>query len=260
MSWEKEEKEKRWTRREWVKLSMTLGTVGALGGLGGLLNGQLLPPPIQLSGEVREGLYYTKFPTPQWWNAKDGTPVKAADFKLWDGATAVWRGLYQNNLLLPGTGFPCIVIRIPIDAPEFTFPDSATLATNHIAPPPAGFEYYYEDKMSGTRIVVCYDRCVHLCCYPGWHVVDNPPPGRDYLVPPPTWNVYKENPIYCICHGSQYDPLLLTVNFNPHSNVNYIGAERVHGPAPRALVVIPVKNSGGALVGGMPNPNWYVYC
>ncbi len=56
MSWEKEEKERRWTRREWVKLSMTLGTVGALGGLGGLVSGQLLPPPIQLSGEVREGL------------------------------------------------------------------------------------------------------------------------------------------------------------------------------------------------------------
>jgi Rieske Fe-S protein len=260
MSWEKGEKEKRWTRREWVKMSMTLGTVGALGGLGGLLNGQLLPPPIQVSGEVREGLYYTKFPTPQWWNDKDGTPVKIADFKLWDGATAVWKGLYQNNQLLPGTGFPCIVIRIPFSAPEFTFPDAPTLAANKITPPPAGFEYYYEDKTTETRIVVCYDRCVHLCCYPGWHVVENPPPGRDYVVPPPTWNVYKVNPIYCICHGSQYDPLLLTVNFNPHSNVNYIGAERVHGPAPRALVVIPVKDVGGALVGGMPNPNWYVYC
>src|SRR5512137_427783 len=111
MSWEKEERERRWTRREWVKLSMTLGTVGALGGLGGLVSGQLLPPPIQTSGEVREGLFYTKFPTPQWWNSKDGTAVKASDFQEWQGATAVWRGLYQNNLLLPGTGFPCIVIR-----------------------------------------------------------------------------------------------------------------------------------------------------
>ncbi len=260
MSWEEEEKPRGWTRREWVKLSMTLGTVGALGGLGGLLTGQLLPPPIQASGEVREGLFYTKFPTPQWWNSKDGTAVKASDFNVWDGATAVWRGLYQNNLLLPGTGFPCIVIRVPYSAPEFTFPTQAQMTANGIAPPPTGFEYYYDDPTSKTKVIVFYDRCVHLCCYPGGHVVTNPPPGRDYLVPPPTYDVYHEDPIYCICHGSQYDPLLLTINFNPHSNVNYIGATHVHGPAPRALVVIPVKAQSGALVGGMPNPAWSVYC
>lgn len=258
MSWEEEEQERQWTRREWVKLSMTLGTVGALGGLGGLVSGQLLPPPIQLSGEVREGLYYTRFPTPQWWNSKDGTPVKVADFQEWQGATAVWKGVYQNDRLLPGTGFPCIVIRVKRDAPEFSFPDQATLSANGIRPPPTGFEYFYDDKASNTRIIVFFDRCVHLCCYPGWHVIPNP--ARDYIVPPPTYQVYREDPIYCICHGSQYDPLLLTVNFNPHSNVNYIGATRVHGPAPRALVVIPVKNNGGALVGGMPDPKWYVYC
>ncbi len=260
MSWEEEEKPRGWTRREWVKLSMTLGTVGALGGLGGLLTGQLLPPPVQLSGEVREGLFYTKFPTPQWWNSKDGTAVKASDFNVWDGATAVWRGLYQNGLLIPGTGFPCIVVRVPQDAPEFTFPTQAQMTANGIAPPPTGYEYYYNDPTSKTKIIVFYDRCVHLCCYPGWHVVTNPPPGRDYVVPPPTYDVYHEDPIYCICHGSQYDPLLLRIDFNPHSNVNYIGATRVHGPAPRALVVIPVKAQGGELVGGMPNPAWYVYC
>ncbi len=265
MSWEEEEKPKGWTRREWVKMSMTLGTVGALGGLGGLLTGQLLPPPIQLGGEVREGLFYTRFPTPQWWNGKDGTPVRAADFQEWQGATAVWRGLYQNNQLLPGTGFPCLVIRIPYDAPEFTFPTTAEMAANGIAPPPSGFEYYYKDDTTKTQIVVFYDRCVHLCCYPGWHVVTNPPPQRNYVVPSPTYLDYSKpgqpmDPIYCICHGSQYDPLLLTINFNPHSNVNYIGATRVHGPAPRALVVIPVKAQGGTLVGGMPNPAWYVYC
>jgi Rieske Fe-S protein len=260
MSWEEEEKPRTWTRREWVKLSMTLGAVGALGALGGLSAGDFLPPPVQFSGEVREGLIYTKFPTPQWWNSKDGTPVRVSDFQVWDGATAVWRGLFQNNQLIPGTGFPCIVIRLPYDAPEFSFPDQATLTANGIAAPPEGFSYYYQDDSTKTRIAVFYDRCVHLCCYPGWHVVTNPPPGRDYAVPPPTYDVYHEDPIYCICHGSQYDPLVLTVNFNPHSNVSYIGAEMVHGPAPRALVVIPVKESGGALVGGMPDPRWYIYC
>lgn len=260
MSWEEEEKPRAWTRREWVKLSMTLGAVGAVGALGGLSAGDFLPPPVTASGEVREGISYTKFPTPQWWNSKDGTPVKIADFQEWQGATAIWRGLFQNNQLIPGTGFPCIVIRLPYDAPEFTFPSPSTLTSNGIGAPPSGFTYYYQDESAKIRIVVFYDRCVHLCCYPGWHVVTNPPPGRDYVVQPPTYTIYHEDPIYCICHGSQYDPLLLTVNFNPHSNVNYIGATRVHGPAPRALVVIPVKVVAGALVGGMPNPAWYVYC
>jgi len=260
MSWEDGEKPKAWTRREWVKLSMTLGAVGAVGALGGLSAGDFLPPPVKFNGEVREGIFFTKFPTPQWWNSRDGTQVKVTDFQEWQGATGVWRGLYQNNQLIPGTGFPCMVIRVPYDAPEFAYPSPSALATNGIGPAPAGFSYYYQDDATKTRIIVFYDRCVHLCCYPGWHVVTNPPPGRDYVVPPPTYDVYHEDPIYCICHGSQYDPLLLTVNFNPHSNVNYIGAERVHGPAPRALVVIPVKDVGGALVGGMPDPRWYVYC
>ena len=265
MSCEEKEKPRGWTRREWVKLSMTLGTVGALGGLGGLLTGQLLPPPVQASGEVREGLYYTKFPTPQWWNSKDGTPVKVSDFKVWDGATAVWRGVYTNDQLLPGTGFPCVVIRLPYDVPQYTFPDAATLKSNDVAPPPPGFDYVYSDATTKTLIIVAFDRCVHLCCYPGWHVVDNPPPGRDYSTygaSPPTYEVYREDPIYCICHGSQYDPLLQVVNVNPHvtPSVNYIGCERVHGPAPRALPIICVKSQGGALIGGMADPRWYIYC
>ncbi len=265
MSWEGEEKEKRWTRREWVKLGMTFGTVGALGGLGGLVTGQLLPPPIQASGEVREGIYYTAFPTPQWWNSKDGTPVKVSDFQVWEGATGVWRGVYQDNELLPGTGFPCIIIRIPYEAPQYTFPDSASLTSNGIAAPPAGFDYNYKDPSTKTQIIVAFDRCVHLCCYPGWHVVTNPPPGRDYAAygtSPPTYEVYHEDPIYCICHGSQYDPLLQVINQNPHVSppINYIGCMRVHGPAPRALPVICVKAQGGALVGGMADPRWYIYC
>ena len=265
MSWEEEEKRKTWTRREWVKLSLTLGAVGTLGGLGGLTAGDFLPPPIKASGEVREGVFYTKFPTPQWWNSKDGTPVRVGDFQEWQGATGVWRGLFQNNLLIPGTGFPCIIIRIPYDAPEFAFPDAATLKSGGVAPPPSGFEYLYKDDATKTQIIVAFDRCVHLCCYPGWHVVDNPPPGRDYSAygaNPPTYEVYHEDPIYCICHGSQYDPLLQVVNVNPHVTpaINYIGCMRVHGPAPRALPIICVKEQGGALVGGMADPRWYIYC
>ena len=112
VSWEKEEKEKGWTRREWVKLGMTAGAIGTIAGLGGLVTGQLLPPPYKFTGEIRETIHYTKFPTLQWWNSKAGTPVKVSDFQEWQGATGVWRGLFQEGKFVPGTGFPCLIIRI----------------------------------------------------------------------------------------------------------------------------------------------------
>ncbi len=262
-SWEEEESQGRFTRREWVRFGLALGTVGALGGLGGLVTGQLLPPPIRFNGEVSQTIRYTRFPTPQWWNIKDGLPVKPGDFTLWEGATAVWQGLYQSGTLIPGTGYPVIVIRIPANAPEFTAPTTADLVSSGVTPPPSGFDLYFEDLTmdaanGGTRIVVLFDRCVHLCCYPGWHVI--PVSDRTYLGPTPTYYVYKQDPVYCICHGSQYDPLLLKIAFNPVNNVNYVGATHVHGPAARELAVIPVQLKSGTLVGGLPDPLWYEYC
>ena len=267
MSWEKEDKDKGWTRRDWVKVGVTAGAVGAVLGLGGLTMGQILPPPLKFSGEIRETIQYTKFPPTDptadlWWNSKAGAAVKVTDFdKEWKGATGVWRGLFQNNAWVPGTGFPCLIIRIKRESTYFTAPSGAEIP----ATLPDGFSLYFDDPTldaanNGTRIVVLFDRCVHLCCYPGWHVINNPPPDRNYVVPPPTYVQFAENPVYCICHGSQYDPLLLIVDVNPKNDARYVGAERVHGPAPRALPVIPVKAQGQNLVGGMADPAWYIYC
>src|SRR5437016_10634502 len=276
MSWEKEEREKGMTRRDWVRVGMAAGAVGAVLGLGGLSIGQILPPPLKFSGEIRETIQYTKFPPTDptadlWWNTKAGTPVKVSDFeKDWKGATGVWRGLYQNNQWVPGTGFPCLIIRIKRENQYFTYPDAAHMPV----PLPEGFNLFFDDPAldaanGGTRLVVLFDRCVHLCCYPGWHVVNNPPPGRDYSAygaSPPTYVQFQEDPVYCVCHGSQYDPMLLVVNVHP-SGASYVGAERVHGPAPRALAVVPVQAQGSTLVGGAPlapdgtkDFGWFVYC
>ena len=62
MEWQEESREEAWTRREWVKLGMAVGTIGAIGGLA---TDQLLPPPITASGQVHEKLVYVKFPKPQ---------------------------------------------------------------------------------------------------------------------------------------------------------------------------------------------------
>jgi len=279
VSWEKEETEKGWTRREWVKLGMTAGAIGTIGGLGGLVTGQILPPPYKFTGEIRETIHYTKFPTRQWWNARAGTPVRAGDFQEWQGATGVWKGLFQDGTYVPGTGLPCLIIRVKRETgpnPFFSVPPDDQLPANfkQLQATDSAFNLYFDDETldpgnGGTRIVVLFDRCVHLCCYPGWHVVDNPPPDySNYLVPAPTHTVYGKDPIYCVCHGSQYDPMLLVVNVNNKNGEPYVGAERVHGPAPRALAVIPLKRQGVNLVGGMPldpgsglpDPSWYVYC
>ncbi len=272
MTWEDEEKEKGWTRREWVRLSMAAGVVGTIGGLGGLTLGQILPPPLKVSGEIRETIQYTKFPPTDptadlWWNPKAGSPVLVSDFdRDWRGATGVWRGVFQNNQWIPGTGYPCLIIRIKRENQYTSYPSAAQLPT----PLPAGFNLYFDDPnlfptQGGTRIVVLFDSCVHLCCNPGWHVVSNPPPDRSYsqytggaIVP--TYDIFGVDPVYCICHGSQYEPMVLVVNTNPKNGALYVGAWRVHGPAPRALPVIPVKAQGQNLVGGMVDPAWYMYC
>ena len=264
-SWEEEEEKKGGlTRREWVKFGMALGTVAAIGGLGGLVTGQLLPPPITASGTVSQEIRYTKFPTPQWWNARDGQLVKPTDFQVWQGATGVFQGIYQNNVLVPGTGFPVLIIRLPYDSQYFVHPSDDQLSSSNVLPMPDGFSLYYDDPVNQILLVVAYDRCVHLCCQPGWHVVTSPSPGRDYGTygaSPPTYEQYHEDPIYCVCHGSQYDPMLLVINTNPHDqSAPYVGAERVHGPAARALPLIPVQFKGGSLTGGISDPRWYVYC
>jgi len=251
MTWEEERPG--WTRREWVKLGVTVGAVGTLGALTAGVWGQIFPPPKEFEGEVRETIEYTRFPTPQWWNSKAGTPVKVTDFELWQGATGTWRGIYQQDRWIPGTGYPVLVIRVPRDDTNFQAPTDVTLP-----PELAGFSLYYDDPTRDLRIVTLFDRCVHLCCYPGWHVIPTADaPNVNYS---PTYSVYGQDPVYCICHASQYDPMVLVKSTNPKNNATYVGAQFVHGPANRSLPVIAVRAANDTLVGGMVDARWYVYC
>lgn len=241
------------TRRDWVKLGLAVGAVGGAAALGVTIGGSLLSST-QTGSYPPDALIYTAFPTDQWWNEKADQPMRVGDFGLWQGATGVWRGTFSGGHLVRGTGLPILAIRIPRDDVNFRSPPASDFPLSD------GYSLYYDDPARDIRIVVLYDRCVHLCCYPGWQVVTNPPPGRDYLVPCPTFQVYGIDPIYCICHGSQYDPLVLTENVNPTNNVTYVGAERVHGPAGRSVPVIAVRVAQDILYGGMVDPAWYHYC
>ena len=257
-SWERAEG-RGWTRREWAKVSLLAGAGGIAALAGSVAVSRLLSPPDRLASIIDERLVYTAFPTPQWWNDLAGQPVRVSDFEPWTGATAVWRGVFNDGHLEPGTGFPVLVVRITSDSSYFRVP------TTHPALP-AGYDLYYEDAARGIRILVVYERCTHLCCYPGWHVVTNPPPERDYATygftppNPPTYDVYGQDPIYCVCHGAQYDPMLLVSDVNPHNNAPFVGAQVIHGPGTFALPVVPVAVDKDVLYGGMADPRWYEYC
>lgn len=246
------------TRRQWMQMGL-MGTAFAAGAAvmaaDVLILREFLPPPGLSHGTVSNTLTYTAFPTQQWWNGLADRPVRVADFALWAGATAIWRGLYDDaGALIPGTGYPVLVIRVPRVDTYYTLPNPSPWSL------PTGYSLFYDDPARDVRLVVGFDRCTHLCCYPGWHVVTNPPPGRDYSVPPPTWDVYGQDPVYCICHGTQYDPLLLTASTNPHNGVLFPGLELVHTPGAFAMPLVPLRAVSDVLEGGMVDPRWYVYC
>ena len=247
--WEKGEM----TRRKWVKLTLAAGAVGGAAAVTAAFGGTLLSPAPSLPSPL-DALGYTKFPEPEWWSELEGQLVKVGDFGLWQGASAIWRGTFSEGQLVSGTGYSVLVIRIPRDATGFQSPPATSV------PLPHGYSLYYDDAARNIRIVVLYDRCAHLCCFPGWQVVKSPPPLRNYVAACPTYEVYGLDPVYCVCHGSQYDPLVLTTDVNPGSGVTYVGAERVLGPAGRSVPVVAVRADQDVLYGGMLDPRWYEYC
>src|SRR5439155_3928996 len=91
------------------------------------------------------------------------------------GRVGVWRGLFVNERWVPGTGLAVLVIRVKYDAPEFQ------VSTDLV--PPRGFSFYHDDPGQRIRIVVFADRCTHLCCPPGWHVITDTVPDRAYRIP-----------------------------------------------------------------------------
>jgi Rieske Fe-S protein len=241
------------TRREWAKLAVAAGVAGA----GALVGVEILAPllaPTRPHATIREDLVYAKLPNPQWWDDRVGQSIRVDDFQVWQGAFGVWRGLFRDGAHIEGTGFPILVIRILRENTYFRPPDPATYGL------PYGYDLYYDDPGKDVRIVVLFDRCTHMCCYPGWHSLTASPIPRNYDPPPPTWTAYGQDPIWCVCHDAQYDPLLLTADVNPVNGVRFVGARVVHGPATYSLAVVPVRAIAGVLFGGMPDPRWYAYC
>src|SRR3989454_11461770 len=111
MPWEGEEPNGRgWTRREWAKLAIAPGAVGSVIALGGTVSGQLLPPPAKFDGDLREEIYYTKWPTEAWWNGRQGRAVQVSDFQEWQGGTGGGGGVVLPRQWVPGAGVSGVVV------------------------------------------------------------------------------------------------------------------------------------------------------
>ena len=234
--------------------------IGASAGAGALtgiaLSPTLFGPPSEVEGEIRESLVYTPWAdVTTWWSPHVGQEIRVTDFGEWQGASAVWRGLFREGVWVRGTGYPVLVIRVKREDEFFRAPTDVTL--------PPTYSLYYDDPARDIRIVALFNRCTHLCCSSSWHIFTDPAPLRDYATygaDPPTWTQFGQDPVYCICHGAQYDPLLLVHDINPTNDVGFIGAQVVHGPATFAMPVIPLRAVNDVLYGGMADPRWYDFC
>ena len=224
----------------------------------------LLPPPFEFEGTVENGFRYGHPDNPAAWYAPlAGQPVRTSDFRLWQGAATLWRAVFDEaGKQVPGSGFPALMICV-----------EASLVRT-----PQAFEPYVVRTTVGdvpAAFIAVYGRCVHLCCKPGWHVSPVPGTLHDYVADPRTLLATNpvtgapdpQDPIWCVCHNSQYDPVTLVEQAHPPPKVvSYIGAQFVHGPATRALPAIPLRAAGTTLQGIYDpadggHPEWYsAYC
>jgi Rieske Fe-S protein len=226
--------EKGMDRRTFIKAGVGAGAVALAGTL--VASGKSIIPPVpSLEGEVNEGFIFAKgdTPNPFGFDAFAGQEAKAEHFtEPWMGAAALWRALFDpDGNQLPGTGFPVLLIRT--DPELFRRPA----------------EWTTDDYVPDLALVAIWDRCVHLCCFPQWHLESIPPAYQDYEASRvPRTFLAGQDPIWCRCHNSQYDPVTFVWDIHPNGTL-YIGANFSHGPATRGLPAISMTESGGRLVG-----------
>jgi len=222
-------------RRTFIKAGVGLGAAALTGSL--VVSGKsLIPPPITHEGEVNEGFVFVKdsnLPNRFGFDALVGQDAKVEHFtEPWAGGATLWRALFDpDGNQLPGTGFPVLLIRV--DRSLLRFP--AQWTTDHF--------------IDDAGIVAIWDRCVHLCCFPQWHLEDLPAAYQDYepALVPRTFEA-GEDPIWCRCHNSQYDPATIAWDVHPNGTV-YMGANLAHGPANRGMPAVSIAEAGGRIVG-----------
>ncbi|TLZ53250.1 MAG: hypothetical protein E6K18_00765 [Methanobacteriota archaeon] len=239
------EDERGMDRRTFMKAAVGIGALGLTGSL--VASGKsLIPNAVVQAGTVNEGFVYAKgdTPNPFGFDQYVGQNAQVSHFTQdWAGVAAVWRAVFDaDNKQIPGTGFPVLLLKVDTDL--YRYPTQPATPSDP-APWIPG-----EDFIDDSGIIAIWDRCVHLCCFPGWHLTKLPPSYQQYDASrvPRTLSAAGEDPIWCRCHNSQYDPITVVWDVHPNGTV-YMGANMAHGPAKRALAVVSVTNEGGKITG-----------
>jgi len=254
--WAAEERPADQGRRRFLTATLVAGGAGLVGTM--IVGAKsIIPPPFVFRGTIEDTF------------RKGGRVVRVSDFQLWDGIPAVWRQAFDDSgEVIPLTGYLALLIAVEsrlLQVPSDEVFEGRTMADFVIT---AQLPRRDTGELVDASIIGLYNRCVHLCCRPTWHRYLLPGVLRDFVVPPRTLDAItgEEDPIWCRCHDSRYDPTTLVRNVHPPLAVPYIGARHVHGPATRALPCIPLRAAGETLVGLYNpeeggHPEWYsAYC
>ena len=183
------------------------------------------------------------------------------------GASGVWSGLPVNVVYIPheeNKGLPPIQNKPRVQFMDGVDQTGAVIGFGgEIEEDPA-----YATLKVSNNILVIFGRCPHLCCIPGWQLIENnftadtwEPGGLDS----------GGNKLFCICHSSRYDPTVVEKNTNRNRTngtmFEYFGIKRTGGPAPVGMPLIPftVNNDVIEVVdfaaeGIEAMLDWYTFC
>ena len=176
------------------------------------------------------------------------------------GAQGVWSGLPVNVMYVPHTENASTPIAT--DKPRFQYMDGYTESGKYIG---SGYELEEDPALAPLSIhdnlVVIFSRCTHLCCIPGWQLVQNDFTNNQWT---PGAVDAGGNKLFCICHSSRFDPTAIEKNRNRNRSTgaefDYIGIRRTGGPAPVGLPLIPWIITGDTIEALPDFKDWYTYC
>ena len=176
------------------------------------------------------------------------------------GAQGVWSGLPVNVMYVPHTENASTPIAT--DKPRFQFMDGYTESGKYVG---SGYELEEDPALAPLSIhdnlVVIFSRCTHLCCIPGWQLVQNDFTNNQWT---PGAVDAGGNKLFCICHSSRFDPTAIEKNRNRNRSTgaefDYIGIRRTGGPAPVGLPLIPWIITGDTIEALPDFKDWYTYC
>jgi len=236
-------------------------SVGALG------FASLLMPGGGGSGGDTEVKYWAKGrEDTAWYGAMHLQGMKKSDFVAeaeksatgMSGAQGVWNGLPVNVTFVPhsaNAGTPLVS-----NKPRFQLLEGYDATGKYIG--------HFEDMvdmdariMPSEDIIMVFSRCPHLCCIPGWQLVENSLTEDSWASGGGDGGGSK---LFCICHSSRFDPTALEANTNRNrsngTTYTYAGIRRTGGPAPVGLPIIPVAINADAIEGIPDYLDWLTYC